>query len=122
MESRNLLPLLVLCALAVAGCLGSSVDMPDRVRVTNGSALEGDATVRFRDAEGALVHERDVALSPGSMDEFLVNLTSDVRYTAEVVVGGRVLVSEPFVTGLGEWHVYLTVMDDGLRVSTLHGD
>lgn len=118
----------VLCALALlasvgmGGCFGSGVDEPDLVRLMNEGSHEGEAVVRFVASDGAVAEEVPVLLSPGSTRMFTANLTSEVRYRAEVSVENRTLRSEPFFTGLGPWQVHLTLTEDAVRVVTVHAD
>lgn len=118
---RRLLPALLLGAL-LAGCMGS--DGAELVRVQNdGGPAEGSATLRFVPVDtGPASEEVPLTLRAGAVGEFLVNLTSDVRYEAVLVTPDGVLRSEPFVTGLGEWHVYVIIRADRLHVSTVHGE
>ena len=118
---RPLLALL-LVALALAGCLRPAADEPDRIRFTHLGSATGDATLRFRAEDGTVAATLVVPLQAGWVGEYRANLTSEVRYVAEVDAGGRTLVSEPFFTGLGGWVVEILVDDDAVRVTTIHAD
>jgi hypothetical protein len=122
--TRLRVSLLLFAALLHAGCSGSSVDGPEVVRVRNEAGpVEGNATLRFEATGGTgPVEAVPLTLRSGDLGEFRVNLTSDVRYKVVLVTGSGTLQSEEFVTGLGTWHVQVTVLADRIHVSTLHGD